>query len=100
MKRTLGLIPLALLFLAGCLSATGCAPRATSMADADANRQSWLSALRAAKAKGHFRMEQGGSPLSIGQKTVFFAGPENMSMMFDGSVDFSGYNNTPGEPGF
>ena len=89
MRRKLALI----VFLVASML-PGCAPKARSMADAQANRESWMAVLKAAKFKGHVRMEQGGSPLSIGQKTVFFAGPENMSFEADGSIDFSGPNST------
>lgn len=49
----------------------------------------YMDALRQANARGHLSFSAGGSPLSVGAKQVFFAGPENVSISFDGDVDFT-----------
>lgn len=49
----------------------------------------YLDALRAARAQGEFAFNTGGSPLSAGQKLTFFIGPENLTISFRGTVDFT-----------
>lgn len=50
--------------------------------------------LERAHARGHASVAGGGSPLSIGAKQTFFAGPENAIYTFDGDVDFTRPDNT------
>lgn len=54
----------------------------------------YMDALRQANARGHLSFSAGGSPLTAGAKQVFFLGPENVSIAFDGDVDFT----RPGNP--
>ena len=48
----------------------------------------YLDVLQAGNADGHLTLTAGGSPVQAGMKQVFFLGPENCSMSFDGSIDF------------
>ena len=45
--------------------------------------------LKQGQARGHLTLSMGGSLLSAGMKQTFHLGPENVSMAFDGDVDFS-----------
>ena len=47
-----------------------------------------LAILQEGGARGHLTFSMGGSPLSAGMKQVFFLGPENTVVSFDGDVDF------------
>jgi hypothetical protein len=47
-----------------------------------------LTMLKEGNAAGHLVITGGGSPLQAGAKTLFFLGAENMSLSFDGSIDF------------
>ena len=53
-----------------------------------------LDVLRAGEARGHLVVTTGGSPLSIGAKTILHAGPESATLAFDGEVDFSTHEPT------
>ncbi len=90
MKKTL-------LAIAFSLMLTGCATRNMTFDESQKNRESWTSTLERGKFKGHIRVEQGGSPFSLGEKTVFFLGPENMSLLADGQVDFSQDSSQPSD---
>lgn len=72
---------LVLLVLAG-LFGWGCSK------NADINYRDTLATLERGEARGHLVLTVGGSPLSVGMKQVFFAGPENGAFAFDGDVDF------------
>lgn len=54
--------------------------------------------LEDGKFKGKGRWSQGGAPLSVGQKTVFWIGPESALFEFDGSFDFSDPTAAPPPP--
>ncbi len=45
--------------------------------------------LREAGADGHLSLSTGGSPIAAGMKQVFFLGPENATLSFDGKIDFA-----------
>jgi hypothetical protein len=49
-----------------------------------------IAMLQAGQFHGQLTGSTGGSPLAVGSKQVFFAGPENASLSFDGAVDFRG----------
>lgn len=80
------------LFAAFMLGAfAGCAMPKTSE-EADLQKQhieNTLTALKGAQFKGNIVMESGGSPLSVGTKTVFFLGAENSKVAINGEVDFT-----------
>lgn len=67
----------------------GCSDQGMDMTHRDA-----LDWLERGEARGHLTLSTGGSPLTAGMKQVFFLGPENTSMAFDGDIDYR--NN--GEP--
>ncbi len=64
------------------LASSGCA-QGDRLSAADT-----VQMLKDAGARGHLVITTGGSPLSAGQKLVFFLGPEDASLSFDGDVDF------------
>lgn len=47
-----------------------------------------MTFLADGNAEGHLVLTTGGSPVQAGMKQVFFLGPENCSLSFDGDVDF------------
>lgn len=47
-----------------------------------------MAFLKDGNADGHLVLTTGGSPLQAGMKQVFFLGPENCALSFDGDVDF------------
>ena len=60
-----------------------------------------MKMLEDGNADGHIVVTTGGSPLQAGMKQVFFLGPENASLSFDGTIDFGKVSATdllPDEP--
>jgi len=84
MKR-LTLIGLFVVCLVGCQG---------SGTDGAITARDGLDFLERGNAVGAFIYTHGGSPLSIGSKQVFFAGPENSSASFNGTIDFGKVSGT------
>lgn len=63
------------------LALPGCGNGKLSVQDA-------LTVLERGRADGHLVLTSVGSPLGMGQKTVFWLGPE-MTLSFDGDIDFA-----------
>ncbi len=80
------------LLLAVCAGCTGADGKPTMQ------MQDTLTVLQDGQARGHLSFAVGGSPLSAGMKQVFFAGPENLNMTFDGDVNFSAAPTDEPEP--
>lgn len=86
MKRILSLVFSLIIIVA----LSGCAGKDATFEQQQQARADFIQNLKDAKFKGRAWMKNGGSPLSVGSKNVFFLGPENMESGFEGDVDFSG----------
>jgi hypothetical protein len=75
---------LAVLFSLGILGCQGTGSEGKLMV------RDYLDVLQAGNADGHLTVSTGGSPLQVGMKQVFCAGPENCALAFDGDIDFGG----------
>lgn len=76
--------------IGGCLSGGCAAPKDQQAADMQHQQfANYVGVLKDANFKGHIGFEAGGSPLSVGMKTVWFLGAENTKMECSGDVDFT-----------